>query len=65
MEVANAQALERGYSNLSLVVFEQNTGALKLYQRLGYSVVDRAPIVPHPLIHYTGDALLMIRPVTH
>ncbi len=63
MDVADEQARQRNLPSLSLVVFERNTGALNLYQRLGYMVVDRAPIVPHPLIHYEGDALLMIRSV--
>ena len=63
MNLANEQAKECGFSNLSLVVFEQNTGALNLYERLGYTVVDQAPVVPHPLIHYEGNALLMTRSV--
>ena len=46
---------------LSLIVFEQNTGARSLYERLGYAVTARAPVVPHPLIHYTGEALLMVK----
>ena len=63
MELANEQAKEKGFSKLSLVALEQNTGAVRLYERLGYEVVDSAPIVPHPMIHYIGDALLMTRPV--
>ena len=63
MNLANEQARECGFANLSLVVFEQNTGALNLYERLGYTVVDQAPVVPHPLIHYEGNALLMTRSV--
>ena len=63
MELANEQAKKYGFSILSLVVFEQNQGALNLYERLGYTVVDEAPVVPHPLIHYEGNALLMIRAV--
>ncbi len=63
MDLANEQAKEYGFSILSLVVFEQNKGALNLYDRLRYTVVDQAPIVPHSLIHYEGNALLMIRSV--
>jgi ribosomal protein S18 acetylase RimI-like enzyme len=62
MRIAAQQAREHGYDRLSLVVFEQNTGALRLYRRLGYQVIDRAPIVPHPLIRCGGDALLMVAP---
>ncbi|MDJ0777232.1 MAG: GNAT family N-acetyltransferase [Gammaproteobacteria bacterium] len=63
MHLANEQARDNGYSVLSLVAFEQNKGAVNLYEKLGYTVVDHAPIVPHPLIHCEGNALLMVRPV--
>lgn len=61
MEEAEQDAGKAGFSKLSLVVFEQNSGACDLYRRLGYCEVMRASIVPHPLIHYTGDALLMVK----
>ena len=63
MEIAREQALEQGYHRLSLVVFEENAPAVRLYQSLGYETVDRAPIVPHPLIRCSGDALLMVASV--
>jgi ribosomal protein S18 acetylase RimI-like enzyme len=59
LSIARDQARERGLDALSLIVFEQNTGALRLYQREGFREVDRVPVVPHPLIYHTGDALLM------
>lgn len=59
LSIARDQAREKGLDALSLIVFEQNTGALRLYQREGFREIDRAPVVPHPLIHHTGDALLM------
>jgi len=62
--LANEQARENGFSRLSLVAFEQNEGAVRLYERLGYQEIDRAPVVPHPLIHLDGDALLMTRLVS-
>ncbi|MDX1527745.1 MAG: GNAT family N-acetyltransferase [Gammaproteobacteria bacterium] len=61
LELAEAQALEKGLPKLSLIVFEQNDGAKRLYLRHGYREVARQPVVPHPLIHYTGDALLMVK----
>jgi ribosomal protein S18 acetylase RimI-like enzyme len=60
MQIARKQALTNGYKQLSLVVFEENRAAVRLYQRLGYKIIDRAPIVPHPLIRYGGEALLML-----
>lgn len=60
LEIAQEQARQQGYDRLSLVVFEENTAAIRLYRRLGYETVKRAPIVPHPLIRCSGDALLMV-----
>ena len=62
MNIAGQQARDHGYDRLSLVVFGENATALRLYQHLGYQVIDRAPIVPHPLIRCSGDALLMVAP---
>lgn len=63
LKLAHRQAAEQGFSELSLLCFEQNTEALKLYQRHGFQNIDRARVVPHPLIHHTGDILLMTVPV--
>ena len=48
---------------LSLICFARNAGARRLYERLGFTVIDRREIVPHPMIHGTGEALLMTAPV--
>ncbi|TNE78187.1 MAG: GNAT family N-acetyltransferase [Gammaproteobacteria bacterium] len=61
MRLAEQQAKIRKFNLLSLVVFEENQEALKLYRRLGYEEVKREKIVPHPLIHCSGDAILMIK----
>lgn len=61
MAVAMAEAQQRGFTDLSLNVSEQNSRAAALYWRLGFQVAGRSPAVPHPLLHYTGDLLLMIR----
>lgn len=58
---AEREARARGLAKLSLIVFEQNAGAVRLYLRNGYAERARHPVVPHPLIHYTGDALLMVK----
>lgn len=64
MQLANTQAREHGFACLSLVAFRENKGSVRLYERLGYRIVDHAPVIPHPLIHYTGEALLMVADVT-
>ena len=60
LELARQQAYQRGLEELSLIVFEQNAGAKRLYERHGFREVDRRPVVPHELIYYRGDALLMV-----
>lgn len=63
LSIARKQAQNKGFRELSLLCFEQNTEAMRLYERNGFKVSDRAPVVPHELIHYTGDILLMTTPV--
>ena len=60
LELARQQAYQRGLEELSLIVFEQNAGAKRLYERHGFREVDRRPVIPHELIRYKGDALLMV-----
>ncbi len=62
-EIAKVFARERGCAELSLQVFEQNVGAVRFYERLGCREIDRRAVVPHELIRYTGDVLLMTAPV--
>jgi ribosomal protein S18 acetylase RimI-like enzyme len=59
LSIAREQAHERGFDTLSLLVFEQNEAAVRLYERNGFEVAGRAPVVPHELIDHTGDVLLM------
>jgi len=64
MGLADKLAANAGCSLLSVEVFEQNAGALRLYQRLGYTIVDKRPVVPHPCHPYTGDIALLTKPVS-
>ena len=61
MALAEQQARQRGLKKLSLIVFEQNSGAKRLYDNLGYREAAREQVVTHPLIHHGGDALLMVK----
>lgn len=64
MQFAFAHAKELGLEKVSLICFERNEGAMRLYRRLGFSEIDRRAIVPHETLHYRdGDALLMARGV--
>ena len=59
LKLAAGRARGSGLSKVSLIVFEDNVGAKRLYERVGFREVMREPVVPHPLIHFTGYALLM------
>lgn len=61
LQIAEDRARTLALESLSLLVFEANDGAVRLYERHGFSEVDRRAIVPHPMIHVTGDAILMAR----
>ena len=64
MRFAFARAQELGLAKISLICFERNDGAMRLYRQLGFSEIDRRAIVPHPTLHYRdGDAILMAREV--
>lgn len=59
LAIAEERARERGLDTLSLIAFAENSGAVKLYERHGFKVIARRAVVPHRLIRYTGEVLLM------
>jgi len=62
MEELNQRAKDLSLPRISLIVFERNEGALRLYRRLGYRELDRRAVVPHPTLRYRdGDVLLLAR----
>lgn len=61
MQEAEVACQRQGLSSLSLIVFEQNRPALRFYQALGFQEVRREAVVPHPLLHYEGAALLLVK----
>ena len=61
LALAKQQAQLRRFNKLSLLVFEENTGAKRLYDEQDYKEVRRQTIVPHPLIPHTGDVILMVK----
>lgn len=63
MLAAERRACGLGLQRVSLICFEQNTAAMRLYHELGYEEIDRRAIVPHPTLHYAdGDAVLLAKP---
>ena len=55
------RALEARTARVTVEVFEQNVGALRLYQRHGFRILDRCPAVPHASHAYSGDILLLVQ----
>lgn len=63
MGIVDDWAAEAGCDLASIQVFEQNDGAFRLYRRLGYVEEARRPVIPHPCHPYTGDVVLLTKPV--
>jgi len=63
MGITDALATAAGCPLLSIEVFEQNQAAMRLYRKLGYSVAATRAVVPHPCHPYTGELVLLTRPV--
>jgi ribosomal protein S18 acetylase RimI-like enzyme len=61
MALAKQQAMLKGLSKLSLIVFENNKNATRIYKNLGYKEIKREKIIEHPMINHTGDAILMVK----
>ncbi len=53
------RALESGTARISVELFAQNEDALRLYQRHGFRILDRRPVVPHPCHRFSGELLLL------
>lgn len=63
MEQVDTWAGEAGCDLISIEVFEENAGALRLYQQLGYQMIDHRDVVPHECYPYGGRVVLLTRPV--
>jgi len=61
IEASAKRARQLGCSYLSVQAFSQNPGAVRLYQRHGFSVIDERPIIAHPCYPYDDRTLLMTR----
>ena len=63
LEAAHTLASKAGCETLSLEVFSQNKGAVRLYERHGYKTLASLPVEPHPSHPHGGDVVLMTRSV--
>jgi ribosomal protein S18 acetylase RimI-like enzyme len=64
MGIVDRLAAAAGCSTSSIEVFSENTGALGLYERLGYQVIESRPVVPHTCHPYTENIVLLTRKVS-
>ncbi len=64
MAAAEDSAKANGFKTMSIQVYGQNTGAVRLYHQLGYVLAAKEPVRLHPgPPHYTGDVLLLKKPL--
>ena len=60
LTAAEDLAKRHGFKTMSIQVYGQNTGAVRLYKQMGYSIVASEPVRLHPCPpYYTGDVLLL------
>ncbi|MEL6361568.1 MAG: GNAT family N-acetyltransferase [Pseudomonadota bacterium] len=62
LAAAEDQAISNGFDKMSIQVYAQNTGAVRLYERLGYGRMASDPVRLHPSPpYYSGDVLLLMK----
>ena len=61
MQAVQEQAIANDCSLISIEVFALNEGALRLYQGLGFEIVDRRPIIASDY-HPADEVLLLTQP---
>ena len=59
LEYARNLAIEMGLPSVTLRVFSENVGAIRLYERSGFQKVDKRPVIPHSDIKIAGFVYLM------
>jgi len=63
MDQVDRLAAEASCRYSSIEVFDQNEGALQLYTRLGYRIIERRDVIPHYCYPYDGKIVLLTRSV--
>ena len=64
MRAAEDRAKAQGISRMSIQAYEQNTGAVRLYERLGYRRTETRPVLSHPCQpYYDGRVLLLLKDI--
>ena len=63
MQLSIDEARRKAFTELSLHVFEDNGGAIALYETLGFQITDRCTLDHPAFARHEGDLLLMRRAV--
>ena len=61
MGLIDGLAKNTGCELISIEVFEQNDGALRFYQRLGYEIIEKRKVIPHSSHPYSGNIVLLTK----
>ena len=59
LEHTKLKASSEGYNELSLIVFADNSRAIRLYEQQGFKSVRNIKLEPHKLLPHNGGCLLM------
>ena len=66
LAAAEHLARSNGFNKMSIQVYAQNIGAVRLYARRGYRQVASDPVRLHPSPpYYTGDVLLLMKSLSN
>lgn len=64
MGAAEDRAKAQGISRMSIQAYEQNTGAVRLYERIGFRRAETRPVLSHPCQpYYDGRVLLLLKDI--
>jgi GNAT superfamily N-acetyltransferase len=63
LAIAEQKAQEEGARSLSVIVASWNKGAARVYAKAGYMPAAREPALAFPGCPYTGDWVLMVKPL--
>jgi len=63
LRMVTPHARHAGCSLMSVGVFSENTGALRLYRREGFEVVGERPVAAHPCYTRGDRTLMLVKPV--
>jgi len=59
LTITKEKAIHEGYTELSLIVFSDNTSAINFYHKNQFESVKHIDVAPHRLIPHEGGCILM------